>query len=138
MSEQLQQIKRVGSDGTSTTKTTKVIDDDDEVVVTKPVRSDNVVTVARIVWFIAGVIITLLAFRFFLVLLGANSGSGFAQFIYSLSYPFAAPFFGLFGYDLQYGVARLELSTLVAMAVYALVAFGIAQLVTIRERNRNY
>lgn len=137
MSERIQQIRRENSDGTSTIKTTKVIEDDtDDVVATDPARSDATSTAARVVWFIAGMIITLLALRFALVLLGANSANAFAQFIYTLSYPFAAPFFGLFGYDLQYGVSRVELSTLVAMAVYALLAFGIARLLTIRERDR--
>jgi hypothetical protein len=76
----------------------------------------------------------LLAFRFVLVLLGANPGSGFVDFIYTVSRPFAAPFFGIFGYQLDYGHSRVELSTLVAIAVYALVAYGIARLLTIRQR----
>jgi uncharacterized protein YggT (Ycf19 family) len=78
-------------------------------------------------------LLVLLAFRFALVLMGANPANGFANFIYTVSHPFAAPFFGLFGYSLRYGVSRVELSTLVAIAVYALVAFGIARLVTIRQ-----
>ena len=86
---------------------------------------------SRVVWFIAGVILVLLAFRFGLALLGANPNNAFADFIYDVSYPFVAPFFGLFGYDLQYGVSRFEIFTLVAMAVYTVVAWGIAKLVTI-------
>jgi hypothetical protein len=42
-----------------------------------------------------------------------------------------APFFGLLGYTMQYGVARFELETLVAMLVYALVGYGLARLVNI-------
>ncbi len=89
--------------------------------------------VARVVWFIAGVINVILAFRFVFVLLGANSASGFANFIYNISHPFAAPFFGIFGYTARYGVSRFEISTLVAIAVYSLVAFGIARLATITQ-----
>lgn len=91
-------------------------------------------TAARIVWYIAGLIITLLAFRFVLSLLGANRGNGFADFIYSVTYPFVAPFFGLFSYDVQYGVSRFEFETLVAMAVYALIAWGIVKLLDIPRR----
>lgn len=91
------------------------------------------VLLARVIWFIAGIILILLAFRFVLTLLGANPANSFANFIYNTSHPFVAPFFGLFGYDLRYGVSRFELYTLVAMAVYAIVAWGLARLVTLDQ-----
>lgn len=90
-------------------------------------------TLARVIWFIAGVFIVLLALRFAFALLGANRDNGFVDLIYTLSYPFAAPFFGIFSYDVEYGVSRFELSTLVAMGIYALIAWGLARLVTIRH-----
>ena len=137
MAERIQQVKRVNPDGSGDSRTTRVVDDGPDVVAAEPVavvsRSN---LAARIIWFIAGVIITLLAFRFVLVLLGANPANGFANFIYSISHPFAAPFFGLFGYSLHYGVSRLELSTLIAMGVYAIVAYGLARLFTIGSRDR--
>ncbi len=132
MTEQVQQVREVSSDGRATTKTTRVIDSPG----TLPASSqevDSAITGARIVWFIAGVLLVLLGFRFALVLLGANPANGFANFIYTASHPFAAPFFGLFGYSLRYGVSRFEVSTLVAMAVYALIAYGIVRLITIRK-----
>ncbi len=90
---------------------------------------------ARVVWFIAGVILALLGVRFILSLLGANTTNGFANFIYSASHPFVAPFFNLFHYNsIQYGVSRFEVYTLVAMLIYALVAAGIAYLLTINRR----
>jgi uncharacterized protein YggT (Ycf19 family) len=130
MTEQIQQIRKVTNEGMAT-KTTRVIDDDMSTAQAVPAERSNMAT--RVIWFITGVLLTLLAFRFALVLLGANPSNGFANFIYSASHPFVAPFFGLFGYSLHYGVSRLELSTLVAMAVYALVAFGLSRLFTIRE-----
>lgn len=92
--------------------------------------------VARIIWYLAGVLLVLLALRFVLALLGANPNNGFADFIYNVSHPFVAPFFSLFGYNLQYGVSKFETYTLVAMAVYALVAWGLAQLATISHPDR--
>lgn len=92
-------------------------------------------TAARVVWFITGVLVTLLAFRFILSLLGANRGNAFADLIYTITFPFVAPFFGLFGYQMEYGRARFEIETLVAMAVYALVGYGIIRLMTINKRN---
>ena len=110
---------------------------DSEQVATKEVKevvaaSPSGTTIAeRIVWYVAGVLLVLLAFRFVLALLGANPNNGFANFIYSVSHPFVAPFFSLFGYNLQYGVSRFETYTLIAIAVYAIIAYGLARLVTI-------
>jgi uncharacterized protein YggT (Ycf19 family) len=87
----------------------------------------------RVIRYIDLVLLVLLAFRFVLALLGANPVNPFARFIYSLSEPFVAPFFTLFGYRVAYGVSRLELFTLVAMAVYWLVAEGLVRLVTINR-----
>lgn len=95
----------------------------------------NSVILKRIVWYIAGVIIALLAIRIILLLLGANDASGFVSFVYGLSAIFAAPFYGIFSYQPAYGVSTLELSSLVAIAVYALVAWGIAKLATLTKSN---
>ena len=88
----------------------------------------------RIIWYVAGVLLVLLAFRFVLALLGANPDNAFADFIYDISHPFVAPFFSLFGYNLQYGVSKFETYTLVAMAVYLVIAYGLAKLVTLGRR----
>lgn len=125
MADPIQQTRQVNSDGTASVKTTEIVSNPNN----RQVGADSIA--ARIVWFIAGVIATLLAFRFVFILLGASSGNGFANFIYSASHPFASPFFGLFNYTQQYGTARFELSTLVAVIVYLLVAYGIARLLTI-------
>lgn len=89
---------------------------------------------ARVVWFIAGVLLTLLGLRFLFALLGANATNGFASFIYSVTHPFVAPFFGVFGYNFTAGQARFETYTLLAMLIYALIAYAIARLVTITRR----
>lgn len=86
---------------------------------------------ARIIWYITGVILVLLAFRFVFALLGANPANSFANFIYTVSHPFVAPFFSLFNYNLRYGGSRFEIYTLVAMAVYAIIGWGLARLATI-------
>jgi uncharacterized protein YggT (Ycf19 family) len=109
----------------------------DEVYESSPVSvgSDHRMNVAaRIIWFVGGVIIALLALRFLLRLLGANPSNGFADFIYSLSYPFAAPFFGLFNYSENLASGRFEFETLIALLVYALIAWALARLVTLGKR----
>jgi uncharacterized protein YggT (Ycf19 family) len=110
-------------------------------VVEEPVDSDVVATnedidyVSRVIWFVAGVLIVLLGFRFILSLLGANTTNTFAQFIYNTSHPFVAPFFSLFSYNnIQYGVSRFEVYTLVAILVYSAAAWILTGLVNIGRR----
>lgn len=81
----------------------------------------------QIVWYILGVIEALLAFRVVLKLLSANASSGFVSFIYNVSDPFAIPFSGIFGVTVSQGNV-VEWSTFVAMAVYAIVSYGIVKL----------
>lgn len=97
-------------------------------------RTSNVpsrVIFKRVIWYIAGVIIVLLAFRIVLLLLAANQGSGFVNFIYSVAGVFAAPFYGIFNYTPNYGHFYFEISSVVAIVVYALVAWGLGTLVDI-------
>jgi hypothetical protein len=103
----------------TTTRTTKSVE----------APATGTVLASRIVYYILGVIEVLLALRLVLALLGANRANAFADFIFGLSHPFAAPFFSLFGYQPTYGAAQLEMGTIVAMVVYALVAWGIVKLI---------
>jgi uncharacterized protein YggT (Ycf19 family) len=105
-------------------------------------RAANMGWVNSLVWFIAGLLIALLAIRFILALTGADPTVGFATFIYGLSSPFRAPFAGLFGapitYDGAVAAGRLEFEDLVAMLVYAVVAWGITKLLGLMlGTNRN-
>lgn len=81
----------------------------------------------QVIWYILGVIEVLLAFRVMLKLLGANAQSGFTDFIYAVSNPLALPFAGILGIT-GGTVTFIEWSTLIAMAVYAIVAYGIVAL----------
>jgi len=93
--------------------------------------------VSRIIWLAAGVITLLLAFRFLLAALAANSGNGFVHFIYSVSHPFAAPFFGMFHYNDVYvrgSVSHIEIYSLVAIAVYLAIAWVLSALVNVGRR----
>ena len=81
----------------------------------------------QVVWYIAGLIEVLLAFRFTLKILGADPNSGFAFLIYSVSDLFALPFSGI----LRTAVINssiIEWSTIVAMLVYFVIAIGVVEL----------
>ncbi len=92
---------------------------------------------ARLVYFFFGIIETLLAFRLVFKLLGANPGSPFVSFIYSLSGFFHAPFAGIFSKSTARGVettAVFEPSTVIAMIVYAIIAMGIMKLFVVSSK----
>lgn len=104
-----------------------------QTVATSGVASaDNRVVMSRIVWYIAGFIIALLAIRILLLILGANRDSGFVDFIYALSGMFAAPFAGIFPAP-TYGQFFFDTASVVAILVYALVAWGVGKLFTINR-----
>ncbi len=111
-------------------------------------RPDNAQEVAAIVtpkvekyqrmiylmYFIFGILEVLLAFRLVFKLAGANPGSSFVSLIYSFSDLFVWPFTGIFRTAVTQGVetaAVLEPATLVAMAVYAILPWGISKLIVI-------
>lgn len=74
-----------------------------------------------------GIIETLLAFRLVLKLLGANSGAVFTDIIYSVSGIFAWPFLQVFGIT-QVAGSVIEWTSLLAMCVYWVLAYGIIKL----------
>ena len=83
---------------------------------------------ARIVWYVFGAIEVLIAVRFVLKLLSANVAAGFVQFVYGLSGVFMIPFEAVFRTQSSHGAA-FEWSALVAIAVYALIAWGLVALI---------
>ena len=90
----------------------------------------------RIIWTILGILEVLLAVRFMLKLIGANPESGFAVFMYGLTGVFTAPFTGLVPNWVS-GATILEVTTLIAMAIYALLFWGVVRLIPIlTERAR--
>lgn len=128
MADEVQKVRETRTQDGNTLQTTREVSDN----TTKKEHQRNVAE--RVVWFVAGILLVLLAFRFLLSLLGANTTNGFANFIYSTSHPFVAPFFSLFRYNnYAYGVSRFEIYTLVAIVFYAVVAWGIAKLVTLNR-----
>ena len=68
----------------------------------------------------------MLGLRFLLRLMGANAASGFGAFVYGTTGLFVAPFTGLFSFWSS-GESILEVTTLVAMAIYALLFWGIVR-----------
>lgn len=75
------------------------------------------------IYIVLAVVDGLLAIRFVLKLLAANPDAGFARLIDGVTAPMMAPFVGLLGNPATSGGNQFEVTSLAAMAVYALVAW---------------
>jgi len=93
-------------------------------------RRQGFAQVVQIIWGILALLEILLGLRFMLKLIAANPDSGFAAFIYGITGPFLAPFALLVGTPTTGGII-LEVTTLIAMAVYALIFWGVAHVLQI-------
>ncbi|MBC7958876.1 MAG: YggT family protein [Vallitaleaceae bacterium] len=90
--------------------------------------------------YILGILEVLFAFRLIFKLLGANPESVFVSLIYTVSGVFLAPFNGIFRAAVNDGIETqsvLEPMTIIAMIVYALVAYGVVRLIEIYETPKN-
>ena len=91
-------------------------------------------TIEYVIYFLFGALEVLLAFRLVLKLMGASLASAFVGLIYGLSGIFILPFEGIFRRWFSQGVETtsvLEPSTIVAIIVYAVLAWGIVKLARI-------
>ncbi len=91
-------------------------------------------TFEYLVYFFFGALEILLVFRLVLKLMGAGMGSAFVGFIYGLTGLFIVPFEGIFRRGFTQGIETtsiLEPATLVAIIVFAVVAWGIVKLIQI-------
>jgi len=78
------------------------------------------------VWLVISAIEIVIGLRVVLRLLAANPQNGFASFVYAVSRIFLGPFFDL-TVSPQAGQIVLEIPSLIAMAVYALLGWAIVK-----------
>lgn len=122
-------------------KETVTTSDDSNSVKVIPVENkvNNTQTTGRIVYYIFGILEILLAFRLVFKLAGASQGSAFVGFIYTVTRIFILPFEGIFRRGVSQGVETasvLEPSTIVALIVYTLLAWGIVKLIEVLSKER--
>jgi len=84
----------------------------------------------RIIYSVLALLEILLGLRFILKLIAANPDSGFAWFIYGITGLFVKPFTDLVS-NWSTGEMIIEVTTLIAMAVYALVFWGLVRVIRI-------
>lgn len=99
--------------------------------VTEDLQARQRITLERIsalIGFLFSALEGVLGLRVLLKLMEANPRNPFASSVYSFTALFLAPFNGLIANPAVNGIV-LEITTIIAMIVYALVAWGVIQLV---------
>jgi uncharacterized membrane protein len=82
---------------------------------------------SQLIWLVFGGINLLILLRVVLKLIAANPANPFANFIYTITEIFLWPFFGLTITPSAFGMV-LEVHSLIAIAVYTLMAWGLVRL----------
>lgn len=91
-------------------------------------QNSAVARIVNIVYLLFGALELLLAVRVILFLIGANMDNSFASFIDDMSSPFVALFASLLENPTLGTAGVLEVTTLIAMLVYAIVAWLLGRL----------
>jgi len=93
----------------------------------KLARANVLDRTARIIYFVVGLVEVLLLLRFVFRLLGAGA-NGLVNLVYNVTGPMVIPLNGIFNDQNLNNSSVLEISTLLAMAVWALLSWGIVKL----------
>jgi hypothetical protein len=96
----------------------------------EPEREQRIFTfkVTQLIWLFLGILEALIALRIGLKLIGANPGSPIVALIYGFTNLFLFPFEGMIATPTAGGMV-LELSSLFAMMIYALIAWAVERTV---------
>ena len=96
----------------------------------EPERERRILTfkITQLVWLLFGILEALIALRIGLKLIGATPGSPIAVFIYGFTDLFLFPFIGLTKTP-AVGNMVLEISSVIAMVVYALIAWALERII---------
>ncbi len=96
----------------------------------EPEREQRIFTfkVTQLIWLFLGILEALIALRIGLKLIGANPESPIVALIYGLTYLFLFPFEGMVATP-SAGSMVLELSSIFAMIIYALIAWAVERIV---------
>jgi len=90
---------------------------------------------SQLIYLAFGLLEAALGIRVILKLLAADPDAGFTRLVYALTAPFVALFQGVLATPQSRGNV-LEISSLLAIVVYALLGYGLARLAQILGRRR--
>lgn len=110
-----------------------------ELIEETKIEASSSQTTEYLIYYIFGALEILLAFRMVLKIAGASLASGFVNMIYAVTGILIMPFEGIFRRGIAQGAETtsvFEPATLVAIVVYAIVAWGIVKLVRISSKEK--
>lgn len=84
--------------------------------------------ITQLIWLLLGILEALIALRVLFKLIGVNAGNTFATLLYNVTDIFVAPFSSLIGAPAS-GAMVLEISSIIAMIVYFLIAWALERIV---------
>jgi hypothetical protein len=95
-------------------------------------REQRVATfkVTQIIWLLLGLLEAVLALRVIFKLIAVNPSNPFAMLLYNITNLFVAPFASLLGAPTAGGMV-LEISSIIAMVIYLLIAWAIELIVNV-------
>ncbi len=102
-------------------------------------RRQNINRLEQFIWLMFGILEALIGLRFFLKLIAANPASPFARLVYDFTDLFMWPFASL-TISPSVGEMVLETSAIIAMIVYAMLAWvlvSIVHILFVRSQARN-
>jgi uncharacterized protein YggT (Ycf19 family) len=88
------------------------------------------------VYLALGIVVGLIIIRVILKALAANTHAGFTSFVYGVTQPLVTPFQGIFATQQTSNGSVFEFSSVVAIVVYALVAWAIVSLAAAMGQRR--
>ena len=92
-------------------------------------QNSAIARVVNIVYYLFGIVQVILVIRVLLHLVAANSSNAFANIIDTISYPVVVLFSNLVQNPVLGTTSVLEITTIIAMVVWAIVAWLIARLI---------
>ncbi len=93
-------------------------------------RRQQLDRVSQLLWLLLGIVDGMIALRVILKLMAANPLNDFVAFVYNVTAPFVAPFFGITGTPTA-DANVLEIGSIIAMVVYFFVAWIVVRLVSV-------
>lgn len=103
---------------------------------TNKAPASSIDRVCQIIYLVFGIIEVLIALRVILKLFGANPDAGFSSLIYGVTQPLVAFFQGVFPTHSTNKGGVFEVSSVLAIIVYALLAYVIVRVIRIVSSRR--
>ena len=96
----------------------------------EPDRERRILTfkATQLVWLLLGILEALIALRVVFKLIAVNAANPFATLLYNVTGLYVAPFASLVGAPAAGGMV-LEISSVIAMVVYALIAWAVERII---------